>query len=372
MATGPGDIPTAAELIAAGWKQVNGTWLDPSVQVSGTAAPTTDNPIPQQAVAPTIAGVSQTDPNASLPDQYAAAMQEYNSNPALQQYIANTYGYATWMMNNSELRQILVTAAVDNWDQGRVSGALNQTDWWKTNGQAARDFMMKAGSDPATVKEMLDASSATINVQAAQLGVQLTPDQVQALAMASSTYQWNADQINLNIRKQYDTQPNQGPAIGDAAAMQQVIKQAGASWLQPMDANAVKFWTDAAMSKGQTASQLQADMNSAFSAQAAQRFPWMQSALQMGMTAQDYLAPYTSQAAKTLSISPDSIDWSQPKWMGALLQTDTNGAQAPLNADAFNRKLMQDPQFGYQHTQGAMDQASAVVSTLEKTFGKVA
>ena len=307
-----------------------------------------------------------------MEDQYKQAMAEYNSNQGLQDYINNTYGYATWMMNIPELAQILVTAAVDNWDGGRVTGALNKTQWWQQNGQAARQFLQTQGTDPATIKEQLNAASATIQEKAASLGVQLDAGQLQSLALQSATYQWNADQIDLNVRQMYDTQKTQGPAFGDAAAMDSTIKQVGAAWLQPMDANAVKFWTDAAMSKAQTPSQLQQDMNAAFSQQAVQRFPWMKSAIERGMTAQDFLSPYTSQAAKTLSIAPDAIDWSQPKWMGALLQTDPKtGETTPLNSDQFNKKLMQDPQFNYQNTQGAIDQAFATAQTIEQTFGKV-
>ena len=374
MATGPGQIPTAADLTAAGYTQdANGNWIAPAAPTSQTSAtpPSADNPFGQAASAPTIAGVTQTDPNASLPDQYAQAAAEYAANPALQNYINQTYGYVTWMMDIPELRNILITAAVDNWDGGRVTGALNKTDWWKNNGQAARDFQQKAGTDPATVKEMLDQSRAGIQEKAASLGVQLTDDQLSQLALNSATYQWNADQIDINVRKMYDMQTTQGPAIGDAAAMEGVIKQAGAAWLQPMDANAVKFWTDSAMSKGQTSAQLKDDMNVVFGQQAAQRYPWMKAAIDSGMTAQDYLSPYTSQAAKTLSISPDSITWSDPKWMGALLQQNPDGTSAPVNADQFNKNLMKDAQFGYQHTQGAIDQAFATAKTIEQTFGKV-
>ena len=362
-----------AALAAAGYTMdANGNWQPPGYVAQSVVPPSADNPVGQQSSAPAIAGVTQTNPQATLAQQYAQAEAEYNSNTALQTYIANTYGYATWMMNIPELKAILITAAVDNWDGGRVTGALNQTQWWQQNGQAARDFMQKAGTDPGTVKEMLDASSATIQEKAASLGVQLTADQLQTLALQSSTYQWNDSQIDLNVRKMYDTQTTQGPAIGDAAAMSTIIKQTGAAWLQPMDATQVKFWTDKAMSQSQTPQQLQQDMNAVLGQQTAQRYPWMTAAIGMGMTAQDYLSPYTSQAAKTLSIAPDSINWSDPKWMGALLQPNPDGTSTPVNADQFNKKLMQDSQFGYSKTQGALDQAYAVSRTIEQTFGKVA
>ena len=112
-------------------------------------------------------------------------------------------------------------------------------------------------------------------------------------------------------------------------------------------------------------------MSNFYGQTAAQRFPWMKTAIASGMTPKDYLAPYTSQAAKTLSVAPDSINWADPKWQGALLQTDNTGAQVPKNADQFNKALMQDPQFGYSKTQGAIDQAYAVAQQITTAFGKV-
>jgi hypothetical protein len=187
-------------------------------------------------------------------------------------------------------------------------------------------------------------------------------------------YQWNSSQIDLAIRSDFSmptADPMGAAATGDAASMVQTIKNVAGQYLQNASDAMITWWTTDAVKSGQTNAQLQSELQTFFGQQAAQRFPWMATAISRGMTPQDYLSPYTQQAAKTLAIPPDSIDWSDPKWTGALLQTGKDGTQVPVNSDQFNKNLMQNPAFGYSKTQGAIDQAEAVSSQILQTFGAV-
>jgi hypothetical protein len=314
-------------------------------------------------------GLAQAAPDASPQDAEAQAIAEYNSNPALKAYIQNNFGYVSWMLNNPELLGVIAAAAVNGWDQARVDGALFQTQWWTQNGSAVRNFQQMQSTDPASAAQEVAAQKATIQTQAQTLGVQLTDDQLTNLATQSATFQWNGDQIMQALRSAY-TSPTAGQApLGTAADMQAAVRQSAGQYLMPSSENMVNFWTTAAIQKGQSTQQMQEELNNYLGQQATQRFPWMSTAISMGMTPQQYLDPYTQQAAKTLAISPDSIDWSDPKWAGALLTTNPDGTQVPKNSDQFNKTLMQNPTFGYSKTAGAIDQAYSTVRTLEQTFG---
>jgi hypothetical protein len=108
-----------------------------------------------------------------------------------------------------------------------------------------------------------------------------------------------------------------------------------------------------------------------FAKQAAQQNPWMASSINMGVTPSQYLSSYSSAAGKTLDVDPSSINWTDPKYMKALLQTNPDGTQAPVSVGQFQQTLMKDPTYGYQQTQGARDQAFATAQTILSTFGKV-
>ena len=96
----------------------------------------------------------------------------------------------------------------------------------------------------------------------------------------------------------------------------------------------------------------------------------MKTAIDQGMTPQQWLQPYTAQAQKTLSLS-GTVDWTDPKYQAALLTTNPDGTKTPVNTDQFNKNLMQNPAFGFSKTQGAIDQAYSLVNQIEQSFGAV-
>ena len=376
MATGAGQIPTADELKAAGWTQdANGNWQAPAAP-GGAPSGSGSNVmgVDLSAAPPNIS----RDPNAqdNLQQQTDYAMSLWNANQAgIQQWFTNTYPDLAWMAKEPGMLPILIGGAVNGWGQGIVDGQLANNPWWKANSASARSFYQQQAQDPASAAQAVGQNAAQLQQYAAEWGVSFTPDQLNTLATQATALQWNPDQMKANVKAAYDgsaAPTNQGAT----AQLQQVIQSVAGDYLMPADANTIKFWTNAVMSNGsndpsQAAAQLQASMSNFYGQTAAQRFPWMKTAIASGMTPKDYLAPYTSQAAKTLSVAPDSINWADPKWQGALLQTDNTGAQVPKNADQFNKALMQDPQFGYSKTQGAIDQAYAVAQQITTAFGKV-
>jgi hypothetical protein len=314
---------------------------------------------------------TQRDPNEATDtpaQQEAWAMNQYNSNPAIQQYFANNYPDLAWMMQNPELKQILISGSINGWGQGLVDGALQSTQWWQQNGSTVRDWQQKQQQDPASAAQTVAQNKAIAVAAAQQIGVSLTESQLNSLANNASMFQWNQQQIDQNIRGMYQTG---SPVGGDAASIQGALQNVAGNYLTNADTNTINWWTTVGVQNGQSSSQIASEYQNYLQTQAEQRFPWMKSAIQQGMTPKQYLDPYTQQAAKTLSISADSIDWTDPKWQGALLQTQPDGSQAPANADEFNKKLMQDPQFQYSKTQGAIDQAYSVAKTLESTFGAI-
>lgn len=318
-------------------------------------------------------GLAQESPDATPQQAEQQAMQEYATSPQLQQYIQQNYGYAQWILQDPELMSVLAAAAVNGWGQARIMGALQQTNWWKQYGAAAGQFYALQQTDPASAAAAVSTQRATILTTAQDLGVNLSDSQLTDLATQSAMFQWNSDQINQAVRDLYQ-QPNPQTSVpvGQAGQMQQVVQSVAGQYLTNASQNMIHWWTTNAMHGGQSPAELQSALQNYLGNQAKVRFPWMKSAIEQGMTPQQFLDPYTQQAAKTLSISPDSIDWTQPKWQGALLQTNPDGTQTPLNTDQFNKVLMQNPIFGYAKTQGAIDQAYTTARTIQQTFGAVA
>ena len=379
-ATDPGDWAAIAQAYEqAGYTMdANGNWTAPSTTSAGGGGST--NGLLDTSDLASAPANTQADPNAgkdSLAQQTAYAMQQYNSNPAVQQYFASNYPDLAWMMNNPELLPILVSATVNGWDQGKIDAQLSQTTWWQQNGSSARQFLQTQATDPATAAQEIASNKALIMSQVQNWGVGMNDSQMTALATQATMLNWNSDQISQAVRSAYNTPQGQATTnMGEAATMQQTIQNVAGQYLYTASPNMIQFWTQAAMQKGASDpatanADLQSSLANYLGQQAAIRFPWMKTAIAQGMTPQQFLDPYTQQAAKTLSISPDSIDWTDPKWQAALLQTNAQGESTPVNTDQFNKALMQNPTFGYSKTQGAIDQAYSVAQTLATTFGKI-
>ena len=372
--------------IAAGYQQAGytqdsqGNWHPPATTNQQAPSSATGGGDPIVALSEVPANI-QSDPNKNtdtLSQQEAYAMQQYASNPAVAQAIAQLYPDLAWMTQGDigkELTPILASAVVNGWGQGQIDAALSTTTWWKQNGSTARNFYQQQQQDPASAAQAVAQNAAQLQQYAADWGVPLTPDQLNSLATQATAYQWNPAQMEANVKAAYNVN-TESTNQGAIANIQQVVQQVAGDYLMPADPNTIKFWTNAALQNGgndpaTAAANLRSSMSNFYGQTAAQRFPWMKTAIASGMTPKDYLAPYTAQAAKTLAISPDSINWADPKWQGALLQTDNTGTQVPKNSDQFNKALMQDPTFGYSKTQGAIDQAYGMAQTIATTFGKV-
>ena len=379
--TDPGDWAAIAQgYEAAGYTFVNGQWVPPSNSNSTSSSGGAANGVIDASDLSGAPANTQADPNAgsdSLSQQTAYAMQQYNSNPAVQQYFASNYPDLAWMTSNPELLQILVSASINGWDQGKIDAALSQTQWWSQNGQAARQFIQLQATDPTTAAQEIASNKALVMTQAQNWGVALNDQQLTQLATNATMFNWNADQIAQNVRSAYTIPTGQvNTNAGITAQMQQTIQNVAGQYLVNASPDMIKFWTNAAMQNGAadpaTAnSELQASLQNYLAQQASQRFPFMKDAIAQGMTPQQYLDPYTQQAAKTLSTSTDAIDWTDPKYQAALLGNDSMGNPLPLNVDQFNKNLMSNPIFGYSKTAGAIQQAYATANTIEQTFGKV-
>ena len=316
-----------------------------------------------------LAGKALDTGSVPYPQQESDAMAYYNANPQFQQYVQQAFAGDAWMLQNPELLSVMVAAAANGWGPNAFNAALGQTQWWAQNGQAARTFIQLQGSDPASAGQQVAAAKASLLTDSESMGVQLNDGQLTDLATKSAMFAWTTPQMDQALRAAYVTPSAGGQLTGDAAGIAQTVKTTAGDYLLTADPNMVNFWTTAAVQKGQNSGQVQAEMQQFYGQQTATRYPWMAAAISQGMTPKDYLSPYTTQAASTLSVAPDSINWSDPKWQSALLQTNPDGSQVPKNTDQFNKSLMQDPQFQYSKTQNAINQAYSTVQTLLQTFG---
>jgi hypothetical protein len=322
--------------------------------------------------APSSPLLASLPPDATPAQVETASMQVYNASPALQQYIAQAYGYiGAYLLAQPELLPILVAAGLNNWGQAEFDGAITQTQWWQTTSQAQRNFQEIQATDPGEAAEQVTQMQSTILGTAQSLGVSLPSSDLQNLSQMAVEYGWSSDVITQTLRA--------GAAAGTNGATVSTAFGSGATFADQAQQLAGEYNINlsssqlAAYVKANAAGTLTADgLQQLFVQQASQQNPWMASSIAMGVTPSQYLSSYASAAASTLGIDPSDVNWTDPKWASALMQTNSDGTQSPVSVGVFQQNLMKNPQYGYQYTQGARDQAYGLAQTIAQQFGKVA
>lgn len=295
-------------------------------------------------------------------------MQEYNTDPALQAYITQTYGYiGAYLLQVPELLPILVSAGLENWDQAQFDGAIVQTSWWQTTSQAQRNFQEIQATDPGEAAQQVAQMQDTILGEAQSLGVTVPADQLKNLAQMAVTFGWSSDVIQQTLRAG-GASSSANPQFGAAATFSDQAAQLAGEYNINLSPAQMQAYVNQNVKGTLTADGLQQE----FMKQAAQQNPWMASSIAMGVTPSQYLSSYSSAAGTTLGIDPSDVNWTDPKWNQALLATGTNGQQQPVSIGQFQQNLMKNPIYGYQNTQGARDQAYSAAQQVLTTFGKVA
>lgn len=325
-----------------------GTFLPPSTATTATSGATTATP-----------------PPSALPTQSGASAE---------QIAISRYGLFASYLNDPEWGPIIRQAATDGRDEAWLEGQLSQTNKWKTTSDTARQFDFTATTDPATAQAQIQQSLFSIRAYARSNGIVLDDNTLNQLATANARLGWSADEMHAMVGAHFTYVSGQaeGAAGADVASFKKIASDYG---VPVSDATLGGFVT--AVVQGNATPD---DFTSWITATAKTMYPTIAKQLDGGLTTTQLFDPYRQQAAKTLGITPDSIDLSDPKWNRAFTAppSDPNAAGqagaatgAPMNMWQWDQTIKSDGQYGYRFTQDAQDQKATILDALGKTFGKI-
>lgn len=289
-------------------------------------------------------------------------VKQYLDDPNVQ---AN-YGYLSAFLHNPEIGPILAKAAKNGWGTNELLGALSQTEWWKKTSQTARSWQAQKKLDPATANQRLNQMTRQVqDLARSTLGYRLDDQRAMQMANTAIAQDWSQQDLQRAVGSEFHYQNNQQALRGAAGQTIGQFNQLAANYLVPISKKTIGQWTRGVL---QGVYQPQ-DFEEYVKQQAESLYPTLKSALDAGTTVRQYLDPYAQLAAQTLEISPDSIDWMNPKWAKALNTTTPDGQRAPMSLSDWGTYLRSLPE--YQQTQGAQQQAASFALQLANTFGKV-
>lgn len=274
------------------------------------------------------------------------------------------YPDLAWMLDIPEVGSILVRAALEGWDSGRLTSAIHATSWWTQRNDAQRAWMELSTTNPGQAETQQRSLASQMMAWASQNGITMTQDEAiyiagLALTNGNSQAEWQAA-----IVKRYIGENGQSaqPVIDQLKAM-------ASQYAVPMSEATIKQW-EMQILTGQVN---QATFESYLREQAKSLFPGLANAIDRGITVAQYVQPYAQIAVQELGINPNEIDWTNPKWNTAIHQIDPkSGTPVAMSLSDWTRTLRSDPIYGYGESQRGMEQASSLGQALAQMFGVAA
>lgn len=292
-----------------------------------------------------------------------------DASPAeVEQWIKTNVSGAAAYLTIPEMRAILFEGAKayqqgDPWTENEWRYKLENTNWWRTNGERARYLEGLKATDPAEYELEIQREIDRIEPEFAQLGLHVD---IRAIAEASLRYGWTQDQLRENFvgHLKY-AKTHQGLDEGSTVDLSAdaLMRMARTEYLVPMARSDVENWAIDIYAGTRTEEQYRAHLETL----AKSRFG---DAIGQGITPGEYMAPLRAMIADTLELQPADIDFLDPRF-GVVMQYDPGtGAPRPMTLSEAERWARSQPEYNY--TGGANDQAASFGETLGRMFGRVA
>lgn len=281
--------------------------------------------------------------------------------------ITDQYPAFAPLLQIPEIASILIEASKPGaqWTTPKLQAAIQASDWWKTNSDSNRAWQVTKLVNPGTAAEKQAQSATDIMHAAATAGITLTPSQLAQMSENANAHSWTAAQIQQNIGS-HAALNNLRPGTIQADATR--LGGIAADYGVPLSSQSAFTWAQrinegTATSDGFTAYAIQ---------QAKLHFPTLAEHLDQGMTVRQLADPYMQIAGQTLGVDPNSLELSDPRWAAALQHRDEKGnIVGPMTTLDWQRKIMTDPGYGYDHTANAQAAATNLVQQLGQAFGVV-
>lgn len=353
--------------------------------------------------------------------------------------VARSYGYLAAFLNNPEIGPILTKAAIEDWDEARLTGALTATKWWKTTSDTTRQWDALNKIDPAKAKSQLAQKQTEVTDAADAAGIVLTGLQPHDIAVNALRFGWTPAQLSDALQAQGKHDPRAKTARDadrlakdDPASYQRLIadnatdvkSKAAALGVTVDDATASSLatqgvregwdearYTDALLKAGRAGEGAQGALQTGVAGlrataqaylipvsdqtlmdwqqrilrgqgtaedfatyvkeQAKALRPWMAKAIDAGVTVAQYAEPLRSLAANELDLTPDQVDFSDPRFARMLDGApDAKGERRSMTlgeAQDYVRSLD-----AWKYTKGAREKGAGFAAQLAQTWGRLA
>lgn len=277
--------------------------------------------------------------------------------------------------NNADVKAVLDKSVKEGWfnDADKLAASLQNTGWYRTTEQSARQFAISQSTDPATVEDRINTEVETFRQSALANGFTFDDMTLRRLATDKIKYGWSAQQATNAIGSEAVAQAQGRGAQGmrdlRSGFVGQKLRQIARSYAQKPSESQIDTFINDIMTGKKTEQQFIDLMRSS----AKTQFRSLSSAIDQGQDVETAMYGYQQAAQSTLGnvIDVSQIDWTSDKWNKALNYRDEKtGEFRQMDLWEWNKYLRKLPE--WQQTDEAKQTYQNVAYSLAQGFGKIA
>ena len=269
-----------------------------------------------------------------------------------------------------EIQPLFEQAVAEQWAPQKFISAVQESNWYRSNNQYARQAWAQETIGGADWGVQLDAGRAAVRQAATQMGSSLTEPEVEALARRYVYEGWYESTRGGMLAKALSEKITYLPdergktrMVGGAGALEDDLRDlARANGIYYSD----NWFLSAARSVASglsTAEDWERDVRET----AASTWAPYADQIRNGMNLYDLASPYINTMAQEFEVDPSTITLDDPYIRSALTNMDDKGTPMPQNLWDFQKKLRSDPR--WLNTAKAQNEITSVTGRVMQMFG---
>jgi len=240
-----------------------------------------------------------------------------------------------------ELNNIYSQAVDGTWSTDKFIAAVQNSSWWATHSDTARQAFASMKTDPATWGQNIDNLEATMKAMATQLGATLTPQQAQQFAVEAIQGGYEQNQAVLNQKMADFVRPVSGNHFGGSAgSYEDQIRQS----MRDLGVFMPEDQLDAQIQQIIAGKQSVNGVTGQLRTQASSMYPAYSNQINSGMNVSDIAAPFIGRAQQLLEQGPGQMNIQSPLIKNALQHTQ-DGQPTAMPMYDFEKSVRQDPRW---------------------------
>jgi hypothetical protein len=262
-----------------------------------------------------------------------------------------------------ELQNLYNQAVSGTWSTDRFIAAVQNSNWWASTSSTARQAFATMKADPATWNQNINNLQQQMIATASQLGVTLTPQQAQSIAVDAITNGYDQNTAVLDQKMAQFLKPASGNHFGgQAGSYEDQIRQS----MMELGVFMPESQLDQQIQQIVAGKQSVQGVNAQLRTQSASMYPAYSQQINSGMNLSDIASPYMQRAQQLLEMGPGSVNIQTPMIKSALQYTQ-DGQPTAMPMYDFEKQVRQDPR--WLSTDNAQDSFMSNAHQVLVNFG---